>query len=281
MRKFTYIYIIGLFAVGLSSCEKVVDIDLNTADPKLVVTANVIANTQELNVEITQTTSYFSTESVPTVTDAAVTLYDHNGIAVNVPHITNGLYSVSQTTVANNNYSLEVLLDGDLYRATSFLLDSVSLDSLTVKEVDENTFTGPGGGGGGSSSQIKYIVYCEFDDPVGVDNYYRINYVLNGVPADPTEIQVIDGRSFDGDHMSIPIYFGRKLFNSGDMVEVELVSFDKAAYDYYLSLADIVSNGGKPIGENVAPGNPINNWNGEILGYFIASSEDTLSVQIP
>ena len=52
---------------------------------------------------------------------------------------------------------------------------------------------------------------------------------------------------------------------SGDSVKVDLVSFDKNAYDYYNTLKSTLSAGG-PF--SAPPANPVSNISNKALGYF-------------
>ncbi len=140
------------------------------------------------------------------------------------------------------------------------------------------------GGGFRSDDTIdepKFILYVAFDDPAGIDNYYRIRYKVNGEDVDQTEIFVLDDQNSDEQYIDVPIQFAARLFDSEEVVEVSLISFDKNAYNYYFALADIVSSTGNPTGGSAAPGNPRNNWTESILGHFTAYSVDKQTIVIP
>jgi hypothetical protein len=278
MRYFIYkTTFIALVFVGLVSCEKKVDIDLNDANPKLVIEGTLYGGTNLFTVNITQTASYFNSESIPTITNASVILKDQSG-TFNIPHVGNGVYQLMFTGVSNNTYTLEVIWEGNLYSASSYLPQVVPIIELRAEESTGGV--GPGSGHGGGSSLPQYKLYCAFDDPIGVENFYRFRYDVNGVPDDITEFQIISDKNSDGQYIDIPIRFGQKTFSQGDSVDVHLVSFDEAAYDYYLTLSSIVSSGGGPMSGSAAPGNPTNNWSGDILGHFFALNIDTMNIII-
>ncbi len=259
-----------------ASCESIIDVDLNDADPQLVIESNVIDGTNILDVRVTQTANYFDSESVPTITDATVRYLNEEGITTSVPHINEGHYQLEVTALTDNTYSLEVDWNSTTYHASSYMPEVVPIVELRTEES-----TGGGFGNDNSSDGPQYILYVAFDDTAGIDNYYRIRYKVDGEFVDETEIFVLDDENSDGQHIDVPIQFGSKLFDSGDVVEVFLISFDKTAYNYYFSLADIVSSTGNPTGGSAAPGNPPNNWTENILGHFTAYSVDSQTIMIP
>ena len=62
----------ALAAVALlNSCTKVIDINLNEADPKIVIEAELISGTHDFTVKITKTTDFFNPGQPVTVADAA------------------------------------------------------------------------------------------------------------------------------------------------------------------------------------------------------------------
>ena len=55
----------GIGAIALlSSCTKVIDLNLNEADPKIVIEAELVSGTRDFTVKITKT-SDFSTPASP------------------------------------------------------------------------------------------------------------------------------------------------------------------------------------------------------------------------
>lgn len=263
-----------IMVFATAGCEKVIDVELNTADPQLVIEANMLQGDHLLDVRISQTTSYFTPEPAVAIDDATVTLNYAENHSRDVLYLIDGQYQVVLDAPSNTEYTLTVNWNGKQYTATSYLPKVVPIDSLTSEEWEG------GFGGFGSSSQDEYVVYCQFQDPAESRNYYRLTYEVNGRPADPTDIQIFNDENSNGEEISIPIGFGRLRFLVGDQVEVHLISFDEAAYDYFLTLSDIVSGGGNPTGGSAAPGNPVNNWSDTILGHFTAYSADTMNITV-
>jgi len=71
-----------LLAISLNSCEEEIDLDLNEAEPKLVIEASINIEEDGSNfafIKLTTTTPFFNTD-IPFVADATVTITDENGI---------------------------------------------------------------------------------------------------------------------------------------------------------------------------------------------------------
>jgi hypothetical protein len=64
----------------------------------------------------------------------------------------------------------------------------------------------------------------------------------------------------------------------GDTITVQLLSIDKAAYDYFSTLRDILSS--DRAATSLAPANPNSNISNGSLGYFAAYTVDTRMIVI-
>jgi hypothetical protein len=131
----------------------------------------------------------------------------------------------------------------------------------------------------GLSGESGYDIYVTFKDPPELGNYYRINARSSAViPADS-----IDGRRYrlftdkltNGNEMTERIRTGRNV-SVGDTITIELRSIDKATYDYFHTLSDILSSDRSPT--SLSPANPNTNISGDALGYFAAYTVDTKQI---
>jgi hypothetical protein len=239
---------------------------LDEADSEIVIEAPLQNGPQDFTVRVSKTGAYFGSNTNPTVSNAVVQLSDDQGNFYPVPSIGNGLYQAAVTGVVNRLYTLSVTVDGESYSAQSFMLPGVDLDSLSQEYVAETSF-----------SDEYYDVFMRFQEPGGVDNYYRfVNYV-NGVETPINEdLMVLDDKIFDGGYAKLPVF--NVDFDPGDTVLIELRHLNEASFDYFNSLFDILNVTG---GASAAPGNPISNWNNGALGHFSAFSVDTASIILP
>lgn len=247
----------SLLIIGFVSCQKVIDVDLNDAEQKVVIVAKYSGNDSTVKVNISLTSSYFDSDPVPVINDAIVTIYDHLGNASNIPFSNDGEYILNNyIPILNSTYTITVSYNNTIYTATCDLNPLVPLDPITYDSIPPGIFTESGG----------YIVYLNFYDPISVVNYYEIVLVKNGKIKDKlNQIYTQDDLLTDGNFVQRPL-FGR-YFNLNDTVGMELRTIDKQVYNYLNEAAETVSN------QNAAsPGNPEPFWDNGALGYFSAYS---------
>jgi hypothetical protein len=63
------------------SCEEVINVDLNSADPKIVIEGTITDQPGPYTVSITKTTDYYNPSSYPAVSGAQVRLVDDLGFS--------------------------------------------------------------------------------------------------------------------------------------------------------------------------------------------------------
>jgi hypothetical protein len=82
---------------------------------------------------------------------------------------------------------------------------------------------------------------------------------------------------FDGNENDFS--FDNMDLQSGDKIEVQLISIDNMVYDYFKTLANIVSGGGGA--SSSSPANPNSNLSNNALGYFAAESISSMKATVP
>ena len=247
--------IIALLGILFASCEKVIDVDLNSADPRTVIEANLVEGEHVFQVLVYQTKDYFSDEPTVWFNNATVTLTDDSGEYISLELVGNGRYEAPVNAVAGKTYTLQVIHDGETFTATSMLTRAVELKQLSYKSIDL-----PG-------EENNEEVYMHFDDPAGEHNYYRVIVIANDTLEQ--DLQYFNDKYIDGNDVEWALI---NLYDKGVRLDVELRSIDAAAYKYYNTLSPILSGN-----TDTAPGNPISNWQGGALGYFIAYSSSKMS----
>ncbi len=246
------------------SCQKVIDVDLNEANPNVVIEANYTAEDSTVRVRITMTSSYFNSEPSPEVNDAVVTITDQLGNSQSVPFIANGYYELPfYVPVYNSNYTLSVVADGKTFSAISFMPSPVQLLDITYDSIAG--FFGSEGG---------YVPYMRFNDPLDTINYYSAVLSKNGDVWDGlTQIFTQDDRLTDGNFIERPL-FGQEWYQMGDTIGMELRSIDEINYRYIDEIQSIAGT------QSGAPANPTTNWSNDALGYFSAYSNSRKTVVI-
>jgi hypothetical protein len=261
-----------LSGIALNSCQEVVSIDLNKADPHIVIEGIISDQQGPYAVKISKTGNYFEPSLYfPPVTGAQIVLSDDKGQRDTLKEVDQGTYfSTTLKGVTGRTYFMSAVSEGKTYSASSYMPTKVLIDSLYVLARS------------GFRSEPGYDIYVMFKDPPELGNYYRLNARSNTlIPADS-----IDGRRYrlytdkltNGNEMTERIRTGGKV-QSGDTITLELLSIDKAAYDYFSTLRDILSSDRSPT--SLSPANPNTNLTNGSLGYFAAFALDTKKIIIP
>jgi hypothetical protein len=256
-----------VFFIG---CQKIVSIDLNNANPRLVIEGIVTDQPGPYSVKLSMSGDYFAPSLYfPPVSNALIVMTDNFGQTDTLKENTSGTYlSSTLLGVPGSTYTLYVSSQGKQYNATSSMPKKVLIDTLYSVVRNQSRGEGPG-----------YDIYVAFKDPPELGNYYRINATSSVViPTDS-----IDGRRYrlytdkltNGNEMQERIRAGR-LVVTGDTITVDLMSIDKAAYDYYNTLNDILMSDRAPT--SLSPANPTTNINNGSLGHFAAYTIDTKSI---
>lgn len=265
--KTTYKLIIIAFTLFLTSCEDVVNIDLDTAPAKLVIDASLKwekgTTGNEQTIKLTTTTDFYS-NSIPVASGAIVFVRDENANQfdfVETPG-TGNYVCTNFIPVINRNYTLTVIYNGQTYTATEKLIAVPTIDSI---EQNNN------GGFTGNQIEVKFF----FEDNGITDNFYltQFNTSFTILP----EYDVIDDEFFQGNHM-FGLYSNEDL-KANDQIQFTLQGISERYYNYMNVLLGIAgTNGGSPFQTPPATvrGNIINqtNFDNFALGYFRVSETD-------
>lgn len=260
------IFPILLIFVALISCQKEIDVDLNDADPKVVIEANYIGTDSLVRVRVTQTSSYFDSNPSPVIDNAVVSIVDQFGVATPIPSIGNGYYELTNYIPNYNTiYTLNVqTADLTLYTAQCFLPSPVQLQPIVEQYFPPGIFSGDGG----------YVTLIRFNDPADTVNFFGAIQGKNGIWEDSlSSLLVQDDVLTDGNFVERPLF--NIIYQSGDTAMMELRSIDERIYNY------ITQAQGADDPNSAAPGNPTSNWNNDALGYFSAYSYSRQTLVIP
>lgn len=256
-------YILLFLALALYGCEQVIDVDLNEADPEIVIEANLSNTTNLGEVLITKTGSYFGDTPIEKISDAAVSIEDEFGNLFNLEEVEEGYYTSDQIGIEDDvTYKLKIDVAGSQYESTSKLNPVVPMDSLTFFYDDGFAYFEGG-----------YSVKMFFIDPPDQDNYYRVKIYENDTLVNEVdEIILFDDFLIDGQELEISLQ--GYIFEPEDTISVQLMSLDEGAYEYFKTLQELQYSG------SAAPANPTSNISNGALGFFSTWSSDTKSVVI-
>lgn len=248
--------------IGFTSCEKVIEIDLESSDPQIVIEGIVSNVSSNHIVRISKTTDYFNPGEIPMISGALVIVSDDLGQLDTFTEVSEGIYQSNYLLgIENRNYNLKVMIDDETFSATSYMPEITLIDSLEYTEIDMVEFIPVNDIG-------NFVVSCYFQDKIDLKNYYRIKIFNNGKESNSNGFHLINDLFFDGEE----IEYGRLSadLDIGDTAEVELWSVDQFVYDYYETLDAILGSNRM---NSSAPANPNSNIDGA-LGYFAAINID-------
>lgn len=246
--------------IALASCERVIDIDLNSADPRLVVEALLSDDEEGIRVSLSETVNFSDDNVFPPGTGANVTLSESSGLSEVLTEIEPGQYIGSTLTgTPGSTYTLSIDYLDENYAAVDEMPLPVPLDSV---------FLQPTGFGSGR------VVTAQFQDPPGVENWYRLFVFTNSEPID--NLYIVRDRLRDGEVITQTLFgVPNSQLTQGDTVRVVLQSISQDAFEYLRTFQQLNAVA------STAPGNPITNISNQALGYFSAHSETELTYIIP
>ncbi|WP_264551818.1 DUF4249 domain-containing protein [Flavobacterium sp. N2038] len=260
--------IVFFISIFFTSCEEVVDVDLDTAPPKLVIEAAINwqkgTTGSDQIIKLTTTTGYFE-NTIPTVSGAIVYIENSKNERFNFIEVKKtGRYTcINFAPVIDEQYTLTVVSRGSRYIATETLKSVAPI--TRIEQNNEGGFTG-------KDIEIKAF----YTDPANEDNFYLFKYTY---PNKVTSSYYVSEDKF---------YQGNEIFSSSDdedlkpggEIEITHYGISKQYYNYMNILVSIAgSNVGGPFQSPPATvkGNIVNVTNKENypLGYFSLSEIDS------
>lgn len=254
--------IVALF----SSCRDIIDIELDSIEPKLVIDGAVTDINDTLRIKLNKSVDYFEPGVYPNVSGAAIIVSDSQGEMRQLNETAPGVYSAYFPGIEGNEYALTVEVEAEEYTAVVEMPYKVLIDSLSIEPTPSYLeFSG------------GYLVNCHFNDPAGIKNFYRLKVSGINEMLEPDDALIVyDDAYVDGNN--ITLRWDEEQFLPNDTVVVELQTLAESTYEYYRTLASLFDSG--MIG-NANPANPITNLSGDVLGYFGAFtvSRDTIIIE--
>ena len=261
---------------GLISCQKVINIDLNSPSPQLVVEANISDKPGPYFVILSKTVNFDEITKIPAVPGATVEISDSaSGIRETLTEIKEGIYMTSSLKgMPGHRYKLTIKTEGQVYESVSGMPFPVSSLKLDIKREVDN----PDSFGGNSGSQtFRYRVNYEINDPAEYTNYYR--FVLYHKNRELRSRRVFDDQFHNGKIIADDFVLRDTInFDPGDTVRIELQNIDKNTFNFLRTLRE--GAGGLSF-LSASPSNPISNISNNGLGYFSAYSQNSGYLIIP
>lgn len=259
MNAKRYIYILCALLL-CSACEDIIDVDLNDADPRVVIEANLSDLQSTQRIRVSRTVAFDEPMNAIEVSDANVMVVDNEGTPYYFRYNGNGNYVSNEdfTPVSGRNYYLQVEVDGDIFQSSCYMPPYVDVDSTGI--VRENIF-----------GDSYYFATFKFNDPLDIANYYRYDISINN--DDFRFSSVFRDKFNDGLYVSHQVTDMDADLQPGDYISVRRYCIDENVFDYWNEYQS--TNPG-----SAAPGNPTSNISNDALGYFSVASVQEFRIQI-
>ncbi len=258
------ILLLGLYAV---SCEDVIEVDLETAAPRLVIDASIdwLKNTtgNEQKIIMSTTTGYYD-ETFPAASGATVTVTNTSGTTFNFVEAqgTGEYICLDFEPIIGETYTLTVLWNGETYTASETLIGVPVIEDT----IDQNDTGGFGG------DEIELTYYYQ-------DNGDQVNYYLFGIQDSNVVFPQYSVEDDENNQGSLtPVYYSNEDLASEDTVNFRLFGISRRYFEYFKKVLVASGNDDGPFQSvpNEVLGNIVNRTDSDnyTYGYFRLSEVD-------
>ena len=244
-----------------TSCQKVINVDLNSADPQYVIEANITDKAGPQTVHIARTANFSDKNSFPQVTGAFVTIKDVTSGAIDtLKEDSAGYYNTRHLAgISGHQYDLYIKTGDRVFTSSSTMPLPVDIDSIYT---EKSVF--------GGNDLFPVPVYT---DPIMQGNRYLMTVSVNHIPIRSSDVR--GDQVTNGQVSKFPFYYdtdddsGNPKIEIGDSVFVTLRTIDNNVYEFYRTLEDTKDQ------NSASLSNPLTNIIGGALGYFNAGPSRT------
>lgn len=256
----------------LLGCEEIIELDLNSANPELIIEANLTNSLENNFVSITESTDFYNPSQYKAISNAEVIIRENNGSSYILDEVVPGKYvHNSLVSKPETNYNIEVNYLNKNYTAESFSPAAIKIDSLSYL-LESRPF---------NEDKLFLELHVYFQDNPDQSNNGRFVVYKNGEKIN--RIFLYEDRLTNGNYIDF-FFFNfdnEEVFSTGDVISVELQSIDEQTHTYFKTIRKALARStGGPFGP-AAPANPITNWSNNGFGYFSAFSisSDSLIIE--
>jgi len=247
----------------------VVDVDLKTSEPRLVVEASIIWQQNTLGnsqvIYLTTTAPFFG-EEIPPATEATVEIISESGVRYQFNEVDEGVYKNDNfDPVLNSNYTLNIEYNNEMYTATENLKPVVAIEEVSQSK------------NGGFSSD-EYELKAFYTDPAKEKNFYLFRFSFEDL-----SIQIYEDEFTNGNRTFA--YFSNEDLEVEDKVNFEIQGISEQFYNYlYILSSQAGDSNGSPFQTQptTVRGNLVNTTNPEnfAFGYFRLSQANNTTYTI-
>jgi hypothetical protein len=245
--KMKSIFAVFVLMFTLSSCQDVVQFQVEELDPKIVVEGQVSNNPQDNYIKLTYNQDFYDSGAVKPATGLTVTVFDDLGnteVLIETPS-NSGYYPIKTLGVIGRSYSLSIkTADKEYLSEPQKLMAKAPLNYLIQHEYTVNNrpipFIPPG----------IYALFGYTDDASTTD-YSLVRLAINDtLLKDLSYFTVVEDRFISGSTVD-SIAFAKR-FKVGEKVTIEHRSISKGAFDFLNQVGAQLGSAGSPF--EVPPG---------------------------
>ena len=269
MMPANFIVLLISVLIVFSSCQKVIDVDIENVPKKYVVEGVITDQQDSSRVLISRTKDISEGGGFQGIGGATVTITDNAGFSANFTEDSAGFYSAKGFKgVIGRTYGLEVIINGKTFTAVSTMPPMISMDTLFIS--DELLF-----------GEERKLANSTYQDPPGKGNCYRYVQYINGKKA--KTIFVNNDDYTDGKYVEAKLWYlaededDDEEIESGDSVRLDFLCIDPAVYKYWFSLNQSATGNS----QSASPANAVSNISGGALGYFSAHNVQSKTIVVP
>jgi hypothetical protein len=259
-----------LFVLLFSSCEEVVNLDLEKGDPKIVIDAEIIwekgTSGSEQTIKISRMAPYYSADT-PKVSGAKVRVENSEGAIFAFNESAPGLYVCTNfAPVINMEYKLFVQVDGQSLTAVEKLIAVPPIDRIEQEFMPD--ITGPD----------LIVVSFYYEDPIDQVNYYLTDYISDFLPF--PESSTLSDEFVNGNEINEK--FADTDLKPGKILDITHRGISKNFYNYMNLILEASSSNPFAATPGNIRGNIINttDTNNFALGYFRLCEANRISYTV-
>jgi hypothetical protein len=283
MKNFRLYTLTALALYTLSSCEKVVDVNLPDSEALPYVDAWLTDKPGKQSIKFLTAVGYLEDKQPAPIADAQISITDITAAKTYTFVYKDGEYAydagASAIGIIGHQYKLSIAWKGEQFEATDKLNRVNTIDSISYEYKKEEN----------GDKEGYYAEFHAKDLPNGTDYYWIRTYRNGALNYHVSEMVSIDGTFYEdisnGFPFIVPLTEGitsdEEPYKKGEVVKVLIRSLSKPSYDFMDQLLDQIYSGGlfAKILQNV-PANVINKQAGsktKIYGWFGTVAETELS----
>lgn len=238
MKKNIFSLVVLLFAVVFfSSCEDVIDVELEKGEEALVVEGWLTTKPGPHYVNLSKTAPYLGTPEYTAVTQAVITLTDDAGNSETLKEVAAGKYEIAVIKgVVGRTYTLTIHSTAGSYEALTRLQRvSWPIDSVTYEFKDKTAMNDKAG----------YYPAVYGREASGLGDFSRLKIIKNGtVLQSHDDLNIFSDQYVDGNYITAAKPGVKEPFQKDDQITYEMWSLTEDAYRFWSDLKTQLKNGG-------------------------------------